>query len=449
VPERSGPSWALTISLLVCVLAIAFESLAVYTVMPVVARDLGGLDYYAWAFTLFIIGMMFATVATGRVADRVGPAYPLGGGLVLFVAGLFTSGWAPTMGVLLAGRFVQGLGAGTLNLAAMVLVARLYPPLARARMMAWMSACWVVPAFFAPAIGAWLATHFGWQWVFRSVIPGVVLAGVVSARPVLRVGRSLVPEPGSAVAPVPVWAAAAVALGVAGVQLAGQHLEWTSLVYLAVAIVLLGVSVPQLMPRGHASGRALWTVIGVRLLAAGAFFGAESFTPLMLTDTRGLDTLTAGTALTIGSVGWTVGSWLQARPRLTRRRDRVLRAGGVLLFAGVCTMAVGAYSPAVPLAVLAVAWTCCGLGMGLVVPVTTLATIQLSGDAEQGRNNSSLQVGESLGNSLFSGIAGTIFAGVNASWPVHATFGAVFSASAFAGFLLTLLTLRLRPFSAE
>jgi predicted MFS family arabinose efflux permease len=285
--------------------------------------------------------------------------------------------------------------------------------------------------------------------VFRSVIPGVVLAGAVSARPVLRVGRSLVPEPGSAVAPVPVWAAAAVALGVAGVQLAGQHLEWTSLVYLAVAIVLLGVSVPQLMPRGHASGRALWTVIGVRLLAAGAFFGAESFTPLMLTDTRGLDTLTAGTALTIGSVGWTVGSWLQARPRLTRRRDRVLRAGGVLLFAGVCTMAVGAYSPAVPLAVLAVAWTCCGLGMGLVVPVTTLATIQLSGDAEQGRNNSSLQVGESLGNSLFSGIAGTIFAGVNASWPVHATFGAVFSASAFAGFLLTLLTLRLRPFSAE
>ncbi|WP_169337838.1 MFS transporter [Propionicicella superfundia] len=448
--ERSGPSRALTISLLVCVLAIAFESLAVYTVMPVVAKELGGLDYYAWAFTLFIIGMMFATVAAGRLADRFGPGYPLAGGLVLFVVGLLAGGYAPSMSVLLVGRFVQGLGAGTLNLAAMVLVARLYAPVARARIMTWMSACWVLPAFFAPAIGAWLATHFGWQWVFRAVVPGVVIAGIVSARPVLRLGRSLSPAaPDPAVRPVPVWAAAAVALGAAGIQLAGQHLELASLASLAVAVVLLAVSLPRLMPRRHGSGRDLWTVIGVRLLAAGAFFGAESFTPLMLTETRGLDTLAAGTALTVGSVGWTIGSWLQARPWITLRRDRLLQLGGVVLCGGVCAMALGAYLATVPLVVMALAWTCCGLGMGLIVPVTTLTTIQLSGDAEQGRNNSSLQVGEALGNSLFSGLAGTIFAAVHASWPVSSTFGAVIGAMAGVGLALVILTMRLGPLANE
>lgn len=448
-PERSGPSTALTVSLLVCVVAIAFESLAVYTVMPVVATDLGGLDYYAWAFTLFVIGMMFSTLAAGRVSDRIGPAYPLIVGLLLFVAGLLTGGFAPSMGVLLAGRFVQGLGAGTINLAAMVLVARLYAPDVRARIMTWMSACWVVPSFFAPAVGAWIATNFGWHWVFLSVIPGVVAAGAVSARPVLRIGMSLAPEGESKTPPIAIWVAAAVSFGAAALQLAGQQLDVWSLPLLAIAIALLGVSLPRLVPRGGASAKNLRTVVLVRLLAAGAFFGAESFTPLMLIETRGLSTLWAGTALTIGSVGWTFGSWLQARPGVPLRRDQLLQIGATCIAAGVVIMAACAAIPSIPLAVAAIAWTVCGLGMGLVIPVTTLATIQLSSDTDQGRNNSSLQVGEALGNSLFSGVAGTIFAAVHLTWTAPHTFGMVLGAMAVVGVLLVLASTRLGPLRNE
>src|SRR5690349_17125003 len=68
---------ALAIGICTTVVAIAFESIAVATAMPVAARELNGLSYYAWAFSAFVIGMLFATVVAGRLSDRIGPAKPL------------------------------------------------------------------------------------------------------------------------------------------------------------------------------------------------------------------------------------------------------------------------------------------------------------------------------------------------------------------------------------
>ena len=88
---------ALTIGLCATIVAIAFETIAVATAMPVAARDLAGIKYYAWAFSLFLIGMLFATVVCGRLSDRIGPAKPLLAGLVIFLAGLVVAGTAQHM----------------------------------------------------------------------------------------------------------------------------------------------------------------------------------------------------------------------------------------------------------------------------------------------------------------------------------------------------------------
>ena len=66
----------LTVGVCVCVVAIAFESIAVGTALPAAARDLHGLRYYSWSFSLFLVGMLFSTVLAGRLADRVAPARP-------------------------------------------------------------------------------------------------------------------------------------------------------------------------------------------------------------------------------------------------------------------------------------------------------------------------------------------------------------------------------------
>ena len=98
---------ALTIGLCATVVAIAFETIAVATAMPVAARDLDGIRYYAWAFSLFLIGMLFATVVCGRLSDRIGPAKPLLAGLVIFLVGLVVSGTAQHMAQLFTGRLYR------------------------------------------------------------------------------------------------------------------------------------------------------------------------------------------------------------------------------------------------------------------------------------------------------------------------------------------------------
>src|SRR5262245_24103927 len=105
----------------------AFESLAVTTVMPQVTADLGGRGQYALAFSSALATGVIGMVGFGGWADRRGPAVPLLTAVALFAAGLVIAGTADDMTVFLAGRLVQGLGAGGHTVVLYVLVARVYP----------------------------------------------------------------------------------------------------------------------------------------------------------------------------------------------------------------------------------------------------------------------------------------------------------------------------------
>src|SRR5262245_55390891 len=103
---------ALTTGLVLTITFVASEALAVVTVMPVVACDLGGLRLYGWVFSGFMLGSVVGIVAAGREADRRGPAVPFVAGVVLFGSGLAVAGLAPSMDVLVAGRVLEGRGGG-------------------------------------------------------------------------------------------------------------------------------------------------------------------------------------------------------------------------------------------------------------------------------------------------------------------------------------------------
>ena len=104
----------LTVGLVLNVTFVAFEALAIATIMPLVADDLGGIELYGWVFSAFLLANLVGIVVAGEFADRFGPALPFGAGLALFAVGLLIGGLAPSMPVLVAARAVQGLGAGAI-----------------------------------------------------------------------------------------------------------------------------------------------------------------------------------------------------------------------------------------------------------------------------------------------------------------------------------------------
>ncbi len=148
-PEEDGV-WApqrrrMTLGLCLTITLVAFEALAISTVMPVVADDLGQLGLYGWVFSGFFLGNLIGIVWAGQVADRRGTWLPFAAGLVLVSAGLLVGGLAGSMAVLVAARVAQGIGAGVIPAVAYTTVGRSYPPALRPRVFAVFSSAWVVP----------------------------------------------------------------------------------------------------------------------------------------------------------------------------------------------------------------------------------------------------------------------------------------------------------------
>ncbi|WP_255218856.1 MFS transporter, partial [Actinomadura formosensis] len=182
-----------TSGIVLVVTLLAFENMAVGTVMPVVADDLNGLPLYAWGFSATLIMSLLSTVLAGGWVDRAGPSRPFMAGLGAFLAGLVVAGAASSMEVFVAGRAVQGLGTGISLVAMYVVIARVYPENLRSRVFAALAAAWVLPSLIGPALGGFVAEHIGWRWVFLGLIP-LVIPPALALVPALRgIG-----EPGTA-----------------------------------------------------------------------------------------------------------------------------------------------------------------------------------------------------------------------------------------------------------
>lgn len=439
---------ALAIGICTTVVAIAFESIAVATAMPVAARELDGLAYYAWAFSSFVIGMLFATVVAGRLSDRIGPAKPLFVGMAIFAAGLVVAGTAEHMLQLVGGRLVQGLGSGVMNTAAFVLIAHAFDPRQRPRMFTYISTAWVLPAFVGPPISAWLTETLSWHWVFFAVLPLVAFGAVVSTPTLITLIRNFSPpeqRPDRA-KPAPLWAAGVVALAAAAIQLAGQRLDLIALALLAAGIGGLLLALPRLMPPGFLLWRpGITAVIWVRALLPGAFFGSEAFLPLMLVEQRQVPLVVAGAMLTIGAIGWTTASWLQSQSWLPIRRDRLITYGTLSVCLGIAVCLLVALAPALWFGLVGLGWLFAGFGMGLATASTGLAVMTLTPAAEQGRNGASLNVGDALGSGIFVGISGSIFAALHDTGDLSLTFGALLATMIVVGLLATASSLRIGP----
>src|SRR6266540_299018 len=150
---------ALTMGLVLTITLVAFEALAVATIMPIVARDLGaiGSPLYGWVFSAFFLGSLLGIVLVGGIIDRGGLVRPFVGGLALFSVGLIVGGLTPSMTVLVGARFLQGLGAGAIPPIAYVAIGRALPEELRARMFATLSTAWVLPGVIGPAISGLVA----------------------------------------------------------------------------------------------------------------------------------------------------------------------------------------------------------------------------------------------------------------------------------------------------
>ncbi len=441
----------LTAGLVLTVTLVAAESLSVATVLPVVSRQLGGIRLYGWVFSAFFLGSLVGIVVAGREADRSGLHRPFAAGLVLFGAGLAVGGAAPTMGVLVAARAVQGFGAGAIPACAYVAIGRGYPPALRPRMFAVLSTAWVVPGLVGPAVSGLVADHLGWRWVFLGLLPLVVLAGALTLPQVGHLG----PEAGSdpdgeaaprAVAPRGLFVDAVRVAGGAGLALGGLTVASpVPTAGLIVAGLLIGgPAFIRLVPAGTLRARAgLPVAVLIRGLLTFMFFGGDAYVPLTITSIRGASATAAGIALTVCTLMWTAGSWVQERwiHRIGPRRLIVM--GFVLILLGIAGFATLLWR-SVPLAVGPAMWGLAGLGMGLGYSPISVTVLHEAAPGQEGSASASLQLTDVLGVALGTGVGGAAVALGHASgWDPRVGLLVAFAVAAAVGLAGLVVTRKL------
>ncbi|MCA1221121.1 MFS transporter [Streptomyces sp. 8L] len=406
-----APYRALSIGIVSVVLLIAFEATAVGTAMPVAARELNGIPLYAFAFSAYFTTSLFAMVFAGQWSDRDGPLAPLATGIGLFAAGLVVAGTASGMWVFILGRAVQGLGGGLVIVALYVVVGRVYPPRLRPSILAAFAAAWVVPSVVGPLAAGTVTEQLGWRWVFLG-IPVLIAPPLALALPAIRRMAGGRADPG-APAPRfdrrPILLALALSAGAGLLQYAGEDLRWVSLAPALAGAALLVAPVRELLPAGTwRAVRGLPAVVALRGVSAGSFIAAESFVPLMLVTQRGLSPTMAGLSIAAGGATWSLGSYVQSRPRLQAHRETLMAVGMVLVTSGIA-IAPTVLFQAVPVWVVAVAWAVGCAGMGTVISGTSVVTLGLSAPGEVGANSSALQISDGLSNVLMLAVGGAAF----------------------------------------
>ena len=433
---------SLTIGLILTITLVAFEALAIATIMPIVARDLGGIELYGWVFSAFLLASLVGIAAVGGLIDRVGLVRPFIGGLVLFGIGLVVGGVAPTMPVLVAGRFIQGLGAGAIPPIAYVAIGRSMPDRLRPQMFAMLATAWVIPGVIGPVIAATVAEHLNWRFVFLGLIPIIATAGALTVLPLRRVPgadqREASAEHDAGVRSMRRLPRAIVLTLATGVLLAGLT---AALPIVIVPLTVGGLAVAtwafrSLAPAGTLRlARGLPAAILLRGVLTFTFFAADTYVPLALQGWRGLSAEVTSIALTAATLAWTAGSWLQAR-----RIHRLGPAWFVRLAFLVVTIGIAGTAtllmPEVPIPFGVAALGVAALGMGLGYSALSLIVLREAPPGEEGIPASALQLSDVLGTTLGAGIGGALVAaGVRADAPAWLGLAWVFVVAIVAGLL--------------
>jgi MFS family permease len=449
----------LSLGLVLTITLVAFESLAISTVMPVVADDLGGLALYGWVFSGFFLGNLFGIVTAGQTADARGTAFPFAVGLGLFSVGLLVGGHAPSMPVLVAARVAQGIGAGAIPAVAYASVGRAYPPLLRPRVFAVFSSAWIIPGLIGPAASSAIAEAATWRAVFLALLPLVVLAAAITLPALTRV----VPEVPATSATVPPEAAGAgldggsqrAASPAAGsapashTPVAVVDQRRTAIVLIAgvaavfaaaggpslpVALVLAGVGVPmavaaflRLVPPGTVRlAPGIPAAVLVRGILTFAFFGTDAYVSLTFQEVRDQPTWVAGAALTGATIAWTIAAWVQERLVHTVGPRRLVMAGFAFVGVGVVGM-LGAQD-LLPVPVAIAVWAVAGFGIGLSYSPLSVTVLGLAAPGREGSASASLQLTDVLGVSLGTGAGGAFVAiGEGQGWATRSALELAFA----------------------
>ncbi|CAI7976986.1 MULTISPECIES: MFS transporter [unclassified Parafrankia] len=417
-PPAAGSRLLALIVLCASMLMVILDGTIVTVALPTIQDDLGfSTSGLAWVVNAYLVAFGGLLLLAGRVGDLVGRRRVFVAGLVLFTVASLLCGLATGAGMLIAARFVQGVGGALSSSVVLGMIVVAFPePREQARAIGVFSFVGAAGASIGLLAGGLLVETLTWHWIFFVNVPIGAVAVVLSLR-VLPAERGLglragADAPGAALVTAGLMLGVYTIVGTADAGWASARtigLGALALALLAAFAARQATAAHPLLPPRLFSSRPLTVANIVQTLMAGGLFAFQFVLALFLQRVLGYGP--AETGLAFLPIAATIGAFsLGLSGRLAHRfgAGLVLLPGLVLLGLGLWLLSRLAPDAAYATDVLPVA-VVLGCGGGLTLPALT--QLSMTGvppnDAglASGLANTTLQVGGALGLAVLTTLA--------------------------------------------
>lgn len=150
--------------------------------MPTILTDLhGGETAYTWVVTATLLTLTASTPIWGKFSDQFDRKLLMQIAIIVYIAGSVLAGAAHGIGLLIAARAIQGVGAGGITALTQIILAAMIPPRERGRYSAYIGAVFALATLLGPLIGGVIVdtSWLGWRWCFYVGVPVAAVALVV------------------------------------------------------------------------------------------------------------------------------------------------------------------------------------------------------------------------------------------------------------------------------
>ncbi len=285
--DRPSPRWTLALTS-AAFFMVALDALVVATALPAIRREIhAGVGVLGWIVNAYSLTYAAGIVIAAALGDRLGRRRVFVAGLMLFSGASAACALAPTAGLLLAARGVQGLGAAAVMPLSLTLLSTAFPAERRGAVVGMWGAVGGLAVAAGPVIGGAITQGIDWHWIFWVNVP-IGACVVLLARVKLAEGhgpRSRLDIPGMALV-------SGAALGLVWALVRGSQAGWASAEVLATSVggcALLAafltwerrVPEPMLPPRLFArrtfAAANATAFLMIRAISAAAFLVAQYF----------------------------------------------------------------------------------------------------------------------------------------------------------------------------
>jgi EmrB/QacA subfamily drug resistance transporter len=411
--EEKQSVWRIILALQLFLLLAALDQTVITTAMPRIIEQLGGFDRYSWATTSYLFSSTIAVPVAGNLSDMFGRKKSLLVAVIIFVLASLACATATSwtgfpidgMNQLIVYRIFQGVGGGAIVSLSFSVVGDLFPPAERGKYQGYFAAVFALASIIGPTLGGYVADVSTWRWLFFINLPvgifgGLLFAGCFQERSI-SVPQTAFDSRGLLLF---CFAASCLLLGVSlplngTTPLINGVLLVFSAIFSALFVQVERSTTNPFLPISLIGNKIILISITSLAIYGIGMFGASLLVPLYMQSVRGMTVSQSGVTLsplilTVALSSILGGQWMTR----SGKYKMIVLTGLTMMTVGVFTLAFTPQDVSIPLLIGIMAFV--GFGIGILLPVYTIAIQNAVSDDLIGTVTGLSQFSRSIGGTL-------------------------------------------------